>query len=238
MNDPIRFVDDASAPAALRAALRGAPRASRLEEETRARLGARVARLAAVPVSVATLLSVKGAAAVGVGLGIVTASVSVGLFEYVERRAERPAEATPAPQRAEAPRPQRSRALASTPESPAPPIQTLDPVPDLPSRSAPLPPVTPPSAGGLGEESALLESARRALSGSPELTLARVREHARRFPRGQLASERALLEIDALHRLGRRAEARSLAERRLAQGGDDLYTARVRRLLDKIESGR
>jgi hypothetical protein len=234
MNDPIRFVDDASAPAVLREALRGAPRASRMEEETRARLGARVARLAAVPVSLATLLSVKGAAAVGVGLGIVTASVSVGLFEYMERRAE-PQESTPTVRRAEAPR--APRPLAGSSEPPAPPTRALDPAPDLPSRSAPLP-APPPSAGGLAEESALLESARRALSGSPELTLARVREHSRRFPRGQLASERALLEIDALYRLGRRAEARALAERRLAQGGDDLYTARVRRLLDKIESAR
>ena len=238
MNDPIRFVDDASAPAVLRDALRGAPRAARMEDETRARLGARVARLAAIPVSVATLLSVKGAAAVGLGLGIVTASVSVGLFEYVERRTETPHEGEQAVKRPEAPRTQRPRALAGAPESPAPPDEALDPAPDLPSRSAPPPPATPPSAGGLAEESALLESARRDLSVSPERTLARVREHARRFPRGQLASERALLEIDALYRLGRRAEARSLAERRLAQGGDDLYTARVRRLLEKIESSR
>jgi type IV secretory pathway VirB10-like protein len=237
MDDPIRFVDDVEAPAVLREALRGAPRAARMEEETRARLGARVARLAAVPVSVATLLSVKGAAAVGIGLGIVTASVSVGLFEYAERRSESARETEPAV-KLKPPALQRTRAPAGSPESPAPPVEALDPAPDLPSRSAPPPPAAPPSAGGLAEESALLEGARRAVAAAPEVALSRVREHARRFPRGQLASERALLEIDALYRLGRRAEARSLAEQRLAQGGDDLYTARVRRLLEKIESGR
>jgi hypothetical protein len=118
------------------------------------------------------------------------------------------------------------------------PVEELDPVPDLPSRSFPSPPSASPSAGGLAEETALLEGARRALSGSPEQALARTREHARRFPRGQLASERALLEIDALYRLGRRAEARALAERQLARGGDDLYTNRVRRLLAKIDGAR
>jgi hypothetical protein len=210
-----------------------------MEEETRARLGGNVARLAAVPVSVAALLSVKSAAAIGIGLGIVTASVSVGLFEYVERRADEKlgrATSTAASSTASPWKP----APAGVPERPVEPVESveqLDPVPDLPSRSA-APPAAPPSAGGLAEESALLESARRALSGSPERALARTREHARRFPGGQLAAERALLEIDALYRLGRRAEARSLAERRLAQGGDDLYTARVRRLLDKIDGAR
>ncbi len=238
MDDPIRLVDDASAPLELRAALHGSPRAAGMEEETRARLGARVARLALVPVSLATLLSVKSAAALGVGLGIVTASVSVGLFEYVERRSEVKVESSPAPSpKSRAARPARAPRDVAPPLSEEP-VEELDPVPDLPSRSLPSPPSASPPAGGLAEETALLEEARRALAGSPEQALARTREHARRFPRGQLASERTLLEIDALYRLGRRAEARSLAERQLARGGDDLYRTRVRRLLDKIEGGR
>jgi hypothetical protein len=238
MDDPTRFVDDASAPPELRAALRGSRRAAGMEQETRARLGARVARLAAVPVSVAALLSVKSAAALGIGLGIVTASVSVGLFEYVERGSEPKLEVPPAatPKVRAAPTPRANADLAPQPAEE--PVEELDPVPDLPSRSIPTPPPASPSLGGLAEETALLESARHALSGSPEQALARTREHARRFPRGQLASERTLLEIDALYRLGRRAEARSLAERQLARGGDDLYTTRVRRLLAKIEGTR
>jgi hypothetical protein len=100
--------------------------------------------------------------------------------------------------------------------------------------------VTPKAsaAGGLAEESRLLESARRSLDGSPAEALARVREHESRFPRGKLASERNLLELEALYRLGRHGEARGLAQRLLAQGGDDLYTSRIRRLLSKIERSK
>jgi hypothetical protein len=86
-------------------------------------------------------------------------------------------------------------------------------------------------------ESALLEQARRALASAPNAALALVAEHATRFPNGQLAAERRLIEVDALYRAGRRTEARALAQKLVARGGDDLYVGRVERLLQKIDAG-
>ena len=56
-------------------------------------------------------------------------------------------------------------------------------------------------------------------------------EHAQRFPRAQLASERALIQIEALHRLGRDAEARTLARNISGGSGGGLYAERIKQLL-------
>ncbi len=183
--------------------------------------------------SVATLLSVKGAAAVGLGLGIVTASVSVGLFDYVERRAETPHESTTTVKRTEAPRTPRPRSLAGAPESPAPPVKRS--IRRRIYRAVALRLLRPPpSAGGLAEESALLEErAPRPLgvAGADPDSSARTRStlpaRTARLRTSAARDRRALSPGSA------RGGAASLAERRLAQGGDDLYTARVRRLLEE-----
>jgi outer membrane protein assembly factor BamD (BamD/ComL family) len=51
------------------------------------------------------------------------------------------------------------------------------------------------------------------LAQNPKEALAKLEEHARRFPNGTLAQEREVMAIDALLRLGRRADAESRAER-------------------------
>ncbi|HEX5100952.1 MAG TPA: hypothetical protein VFV94_15685, partial [Polyangiaceae bacterium] len=158
-------------------------------------------------------------------------------------RALAPAPAAPGSPRA----PKQSAPAAGTPatELAAPPMEspelpptagapTLNPPADLPRALRPAAPPSASSAGGLAAESTLLEQARRSLDSAPERALALVGEHARTFPSGQLAAERRLIEIDALYRVGRRTEARARAERLLAQGGDDLYVGRVRRLLQKM----
>jgi hypothetical protein len=66
---------------------------------------------------------------------------------------------------------------------------------------------------------------------APSLALAIAKEHAERFPRGQLASERTLIQIEALHRLGRDAEARSLARGLLGGASAGLYAERIGQLL-------
>ena len=48
--------------------------------------------------------------------------------------------------------------------------------------------------------------------GDPQAALDSARQHARRFPNGQLAEEREAIAIEALARLGRQAEARTRAE--------------------------
>ncbi len=76
-----------------------------------------------------------------------------------------------------------------------------------------------------------MEQARGQMRVAPSVALALAAEHAQRFPHGQLASERALIQIEALHRLGRDAQARSLAHGLLVGAGAGLYAERVQQLL-------
>jgi hypothetical protein len=109
--------------------------------------------------------------------------------------------------------------------------------------SAPLPQGTAapnaaaPSASASGdpfaEELALLEAGRAALGSSPARALELAASHAARFPAGRLGAEREMLAIDALVRLGQRAEAQRRADRLLARSDGSLYEGRVRRLLGR-----
>jgi hypothetical protein len=94
------------------------------------------------------------------------------------------------------------------------------------------------NAAGLAEETEFLERARRTLRTDPAFALLMVREHRVRFPRGKLGAEQSLIEIEALYRSGRHAEARALAERKLAAGAGDLYAERVRSLLERMDPSR
>jgi hypothetical protein len=234
MTDPSRWLDDAETSTELRKLLVSAERPHDLDEHTRSRLGGRVARLA-VPISLATWLSVKSAAAIGVAAGLVTAGAGLGVSAYVERQArlnEQTALTTGSAARAIA----ATVPLASAPlDVPAPALEAS--AGPAPVSAVPLLPA-PARSAGLAEESLLLERARSSLASAPAQSLALVQDHARRFPRGQLASERSLVELDALRRLGRTTEARALGQRLLAAGGDDLYRARIEGLLQKIDQGR
>ena len=83
----------------------------------------------------------------------------------------------------------------------------------------------------MSAESSLLEQARREMRVAPALALRLAAEHARRFPRGQLAAERLLIQVEALHLLGRDAEARRLAAPLLSGVSGGLYRERVQQLL-------
>jgi len=70
------------------------------------------------------------------------------------------------------------------------------------------PTVTPPASDSLAREASLLAEARRALqSGQGDRALALLDEHARTFPNGWLASDRAAERVVVLCSLGRRDEA-------------------------------
>lgn len=64
---------------------------------------------------------------------------------------------------------------------------------------------------GLREETFLLEAARSDLARNPKSALATAQEHQIQFPNGQLSSQRTLIQIEALLRLGRDSSALSLA---------------------------
>jgi hypothetical protein len=95
-------------------------------------------------------------------------------------------------------------------------------------------PAAEPSPPGnpLDREAALLESARADLSTDPARALATLGVHASEFPSGVLATEREVLTIDALRRLGRVAEARERARALLARSHGSPYERRIQGILD------
>ena len=256
MTDPRRLSDDANAPAQLRALLRSAPSAHPLDPAVRERARARALRAAAFPVTAVGWLSVKTAvAALSIGCG--TAVVAV--IASTPRPVPPPSSKTPANRDGASHKP-RALSPASLPVGAprlGPPVQASEEV-GLPQPN----PVLRPRARGkdaafpeqrrnalnhsdlnsaasqisaLAAESDLLERARSALRPTPLEALRLAREHAERFPHAQLAAERALIEIEALHRLGRDTEAQGLAQTLLARSADGLYVERVRQLLGELE---
>jgi len=230
MNAPRRLIDDPEADALLRDVLRGVPPARTLDQVTRRRLSAKVARASAVPVVAAGWLFVKSAAAaLGVVLGTGAIAVSTGVIEWTPSRSTPQASSASKPARVPQASPAALPLPAAAPEplvESQPATQKLNPAPSLPMPSA-----AGSSTGTLSAEAALLEQARRQMRAAPDVALAIAAEHAARFPRAQLASERTLIQIEALHRLGRDAEARALASQLLGGSGAGLYAERVHQLL-------
>jgi hypothetical protein len=225
MSAPRRWVDDPDTDEAMRELLRGSDGARPLDQLTRRRLGAKVARASALPAAAAGWLFVKSAtAALGVVLGGGALAVSTGIVDLgppasVETR---PAvmKSKPAPPARAAARPTPApEAIVVEPEA------LVNPAPSLPAAPA------ASAVGTLSAEAALLERARREVRTAPQGALTIAAEHLQRFPRGQLASERTLIQIEALHRLGRDVEARKLARSLLAGSSAGLYAERVERLL-------
>lgn len=228
MNAPRRLLEDPNADEDLRDILRSSPRARSLDAVTQRRLRGRVARAAALPAVAAGWLFVKSAAAaLGVVLGTGAIAIATGVVDW-SPPAE-PREAVVSPAAPPAPRAVPSSAVASpvaVPPAPAP-----EPVRVAPTASFSLASPSASGAGSLSVEAALLERARRELRAAPAAALAVASEHAQRFPRGQLSAERTLIQIDALHRLGRDGEARGLARGLLSGHSSGLYAERVHQLL-------
>jgi hypothetical protein len=92
------------------------------------------------------------------------------------------------------------------------------------------------TAAGLADplalESALLRRAVAALASDPREALAVLARYDARFPRGQLVEPRAWLEVAALERLGRGAEARARAASALRRFPAGMYTRQLQRVLD------
>lgn len=114
---------------------------------------------------------------------------------------------------------------------------TLDPVrtgaraghASIPTASAT---VSPP-ATDISEEARLLETARGSLASDPAFALAVVQHHELKYPNGQLSAEREFIAVDALLRLGRRAEAERRAGPSLTRDPEGLYAKRLRQLLGR-----
>lgn len=89
----------------------------------------------------------------------------------------------------------------------------------------------PPSSAGPSQfaaERQVLDEARDALvQGDPDRALARVETHRRRFLNPLLAEERDAMEVEALARAGRLAEARARAEQFKKRSPDSLFMPTV-----------
>jgi hypothetical protein len=251
MKEPRRWMDDAQAPEVVRDLLQGARSPIPMSVESRARGHRTLRRVAMLPVGLAAWIGAKGAVA---AMGAFAATSATTFFVLESQKAPEP---PPPEAHLTEPAPRTARPAASPlalwdsegvdPEATeeglsAPPLQE-------PATEPATEPGTPAAQGKGGrplpaasadrddllEESRLLEIARRELASDPAAALSRSGEHARRYPKGQLASERALIEIDALRRLGRAAEARGRAEAFLVRQPDGLYADRVRKLLGSLE---
>jgi hypothetical protein len=235
--EPKRWLDDDAAPAGVHELLRGSRRAEPIDAGARTRIGRRVARLSILPVSLLTWLGAKSAlAALGAAAGIATMGVATAVV-FVTR--EQPESPQPVPavrpaKRAPKPLAPPVREPVTPPEVAAPPVVSA---PEPARSAAPTPSVAEPPAttGGLAEETAFLERARRTLQKDPEFALLLVREHGVRFPHGKLGAERSLIEIEALYRSGHHTEARALARQKLATSSNDLYAERIRALLARMD---
>lgn len=228
MTAPRRLIDDDSADPALRDVLRQAPSARGLDVSTRRRLGSRVARASAVPaVAVGWLFVKSAAAAAAVVLGTGTIMISTGVVSWPSAQPAPVASAVSKPLRA-------APSVAATPVTPTPePLVTDVAEPEVAVPAAPVTPSAAPEAStrSLAAEAALLEQARREMRRDANMALAIADEHRVRFPKGQLGSERTLIQIEALHRLHRDDEARARAKRLLGGANAELYAERIRALL-------
>jgi len=126
-----------------------------------------------------------------------------------------------------------------------------EPHPVAPAVTAPLPSVPPPvadavaepapravaptqrnravtTAGDLRDQVAFIDSARTAMSaGNSRRALEILRRYLDRYPVGSFRPEAIALEVEALMKLGREAEARALAERFVAEHRGSLLARRV-----------
>jgi len=231
---PRRLSDDPEAPAALREAIE----AGRAELPSDAQLDALAAKLGPLlgpgggggdggagggpsvePTGVTATGSIA-AKAVG-GLGLAAGGIAaVGI-------ATRPSDAPPRPP----PPPVEAPAAAEAGPAPSPLPEGVD-VPDLVEEPDEAPAgharrAAPRFETDPAAELALIREAQAALRSNPSEALRLAAEHARRFGVGALGQEREVVAIDALHRLGRDADARARAERFRAQWPRSAHRRRI-----------
>jgi len=90
---------------------------------------------------------------------------------------------------------------------------------------------TSSSEDTLAVEAKLLNQAHAAMAADPQKALAIASEHAKRYPRGQLAAERELIVIQALVKLGRTHEAETRGRALRKSSPSSIYGERLDTIL-------
>lgn len=222
MKSPPRYLEDPSAPARLRSLLASAaptgapPRAD----------------LPGPPPPKPMVLASPGAAFVGAVAAVVVGGALLWPRSEVPRLPEvQPSVVLPAEPAEEAP-PAVDEPIGAPPDLADKPEETRAPSPARPSRkrrtskptelAPPEPPPSPPL-----DPFELLIRARRALDEDPRGALELVELHTTRFPRSNLAQERALIAIEALQRVGDTPAADERKRRFLRDYPDSPYRSRL-----------
>jgi hypothetical protein len=127
-------------------------------------------------------------------------------------------------------------ATRSADSAPAPAPEAVESQPraaEVPAPAVdPAPVAEPVPRAALAEEIARLDAVRRLLAANRLApALAALQSYERDYARGALRQEATLLRIEALQRAGRRAEARDLAGRYLADNPDSPHGPRIRALV-------
>jgi hypothetical protein len=249
LSDPVRLLDDPTAPARLTEALyhaRSTPDAAAVQKLSGA-LGVPVPLAPPVVPPVSGLVAASGGSALGflgwggavtVGLGAaavaLTGSPSQSEPAGVDAKASPAMVAPVAPAAHAVPAEAVVEAPASTP---APIARRKRTEPErAPSAAAPAPPVAAApapadAASRLREEALLVRNAERLLGADPAAALRLTDERRQRFPGGALGQEAEVVAIDALLRLGRRDAALRRARAFEASHKDSLYARRIHALV-------
>lgn len=227
MIDPPRIRDGGSnAPPELRDLFLDAQKPEPLTPATDLRLAAQITALGALPSAAlvkATPWLIAGGAVVVAG--------ALALVVQHDRARSGPAPGLPPASSGPAPA-TLDKAPAAQPEAPVASEGKRSPA----ASTGRVAPAAAPSAteDALAGEAKLLNQAHAAMATDPRRAHTIASEHAKRYPRGQLAAERNLILVQALVKLGRvrEAEARGRALRKSAPSS--IYRER----LDAILSGK
>jgi hypothetical protein len=188
--------------------------------------------------------TVRPAGRVAIVVGVVVAAAAGVLLFAMRPSAQRSAEVRDrdasqsvdeVPERAVDSAPQRE---PPAPAIAAPPLPAVVPVPESPPATLRKPRVPPtraaaPAEDPLRAELRLIEAAREALErGDYDATLARIGEHRRRFPDGELVLEARSIRALALCGAGRWMQGRGEARSLLQESTSSPYRDRLREACD------
>ena len=185
--------------------------------------------------------ALAGIAAVGVAAAVAVGGFGVGRSKAPVLETPRPVSAAVQRHEARVPEPLEDAAFPIE-EGTAPPV-VVEPAPRrrhhtrvapaAPVAQAPAaPPETPADAASrLREEAALVQRAERLLDADPARALMLTEERRRRFPQGALDQEAEVVAIDALLRLGRRADATVRARTFEGAHAGSVHARRIKRLM-------
>ncbi len=233
MTETQRWLQTGQAPPDVLDLLKSARPPRALDAPTQARSRRRLVAMTALPAAAGVVFWVKS-----VALGAILGGAVLAITVVPKMRSE---------SGARVPLAASSRAVlrAVTPTNASPTQTAGDTMADAPTAASVLRspgPMLAPSdniasaasafpPANLARETQLLEQARQLLGSNPTLALNVLEQHRHEFPNGVLELERELLSVDALLRLGRRAEAQQRAAQMRARAPGSIYERRLSQLM-------